>query len=65
MNIGPFKQKQICVKLRLFSYPPVLTCVLGAQKNPFIETVPLSTHNIMFPYRNKKNIFLVRPEFFY
>ena len=30
----------------LFSYPPVKTCVWGAQKNRLIETVLLSTHNI-------------------
>ena len=29
-----------------FSYPSVLTYVLGAQKNRLIETVLLSTHNI-------------------
>ena len=31
-----------------FSYPSVLTYVLGAQKNRLIETVLLSTHNICF-----------------
>ena len=35
-------------KLRLFSYPSVETCVLGAQKNRLIATVLLSTHNICF-----------------
>ena len=35
-------------KLRIFSYPSVLTCVLGTQKNRLIETVLLSTHNICF-----------------
>ena len=35
-------------KLLIFSYPSVLTCVLGAQKNSLIETVLLSTHNIPF-----------------
>ena len=30
----------------IFSYPSVLTYVLGAQKNCLIETVLLSTHNI-------------------
>ena len=40
--------KIICVKLRLFSYRSVETCVLGAQKNRLIETVLLSTHNICF-----------------
>ena len=32
----------------MFSYPPVLIYVLGAQKNRLIETVLLSTHNICF-----------------
>ena len=36
------------VKLRLFSYPFVKTCVLGAQKNRLVETVLLSTQNICF-----------------
>ena len=36
------------VKLLRFSYPSVLTYVLGAQKNGLIETVLLSTHNICF-----------------
>ena len=34
------------IKLLLFSYPSIVTCVLGAQKNRLIETVLLSTHNI-------------------
>ena len=36
------------IKSRLFSYPSVLTYVLGAQKNCLIETVLLSTNNIYF-----------------
>ena len=36
-----------CVQLEIFFYRSVLTCVLGAQKNLFIETVLLSTHNII------------------
>ena len=36
------------IKLWIFSYPSVLTYVLGAQKNRLIETVLLSTHNIYF-----------------
>ena len=36
------------VKLLMFSYPSVLTDILGAQKNRLIETVLLSTHNICF-----------------
>ena len=38
----------LSVKLQIFSYPSILTCVLGAQKNCLIETVLLSTHNICF-----------------
>ena len=33
---------------KIFSYPLVLTDVLGAQKNRLTETVLLSTHNICF-----------------
>ena len=40
--------KDFRVKLSIFSYPSVLTCVLGAQRNLLIETVLLSTHNICF-----------------
>ena len=36
------------IKLLKFSYPSVLTFVLGAQKNRLIETVLLSTYNICF-----------------
>ena len=36
------------VKLQIFSYPLILTCVLGAQKNRLIETVLSSTHNMCF-----------------
>ena len=49
MAIYPVNQtKKISIKLRLFSYPYILTFVLGAQKNCLIETVLLSTHNICF-----------------
>ena len=34
------------VKLLLFCYPSIETCVLVAQKDYLIETVLLSTHNI-------------------
>ena len=34
--------------MRIFSYPSVLTFVLGAHKNRLIETVLLSTHKICF-----------------
>ena len=36
---------------------PKFKHVLGAQKNRLIETVLLSTHNICFWLRNKKNSF--------
>ena len=42
----------------IFSYPPVLTYVLGAQKNRLIETVLLSTHNIRFGREIGKMFFL-------
>ena len=42
-------------KLKIFSYPSVLTFVVGAQKNCLHETVLLSTHN-MFWLRDKKII---------
>ena len=48
ITIGPVKQKNVSVKLRLFSYPSVKTCVLCAQKNHLIETFFLSAHNICF-----------------
>ena len=38
----------------MFSYPSVLTYVLGAQKNRLIETVLLSTHNICFGFDIRK-----------
>ena len=40
--------KFLGLKLQIFSYPSVLTYVLGVQKNRLIETVLLSTHNIYF-----------------
>ena len=48
------KQK-LSLKLWTFSYPSVVTYVLGAQKNCLIETVLLSTHNICLGWE-KKNI---------
>ena len=44
MPEGPFCQ----IGAQMFSYPSILTHVLGAQKNRLIETVHLSTHNIGF-----------------
>ena len=46
--IGQDKQKTLSVKLSIFSHPSVLTSVLGAQMDRFIETVLLSTHIICF-----------------
>ena len=43
LDIQLFKRKTVNI-----SYPSVLTCVLGAQKNRLIETDLLSTHNICF-----------------
>ena len=34
------------IKLQIFSYPTVLKCVLGAQKNRLMKMVLLSAHNI-------------------
>ena len=48
--------KHLRVKLRIFSYPIILTCVLGVQKNYLIETVLLSTHNICFGWEIRKII---------
>ena len=50
-TIGQDKQKNFS-----YNYPPVLTFVLGAQKNHLIETVLLSTNN-MFWLGNMKNDF--------
>ena len=47
----------LSVKWQIFSYPYVLTFVLGAQKNHLNETVILSTHNIFFKFRNKNSFF--------
>ena len=45
------------VKLWLFSYPSVLTYVLGARKNHWIETVLLSTHNLCFGWEIRNFFF--------
>ena len=42
------KSNIFSVKLQIFSYPSVLSFVLGVQKNRLNETVLLSTHNICF-----------------
>ena len=49
----------LSVKMLIFTYPSVLTCVLGAQKNGLIETVLLSTHNICYRLEIKKIFFLI------
>ena len=36
----------------IFSYPSILSLVLGAQKKRLIETVLLSTHNIVLVEKN-------------
>ena len=46
--IGLDKHNFFSVQLLIFSYPSILSYVLGAQKNCLIETVLLSTHNICF-----------------
>ena len=45
--ICPDKQI-LSIKLQLFSYPTIKTCVLGVQKNRLIETVLLRTQQHMF-----------------
>ena len=44
------------LKFSIFSYPSVLTYVLGAQKNRLIETVLLSSQNICFGWEIRKFI---------
>ena len=44
------------VKLYIFSYPSIYTCVLGAHMNRLIKTVLLSTNNICFELEIKKKI---------
>ena len=50
----------LSVKLLIFSYPSVLTYILGAQKNRLNETDLFEYPQHMFWLRNKKIIFLVR-----
>ena len=45
------------MSINIFSYPSILIKVLGAQNNPLIETVILSTHNISFG-REIRKLFL-------
>ena len=53
-STGLDKQKKISVKLSIFSYPSILTYVLGAQINRLIEAVLLSTHYICFGWEIRK-----------
>ena len=55
--MGPDKDSFVRLKLHLFPYSSILTCVLGAQKNRLIETVLLSTHSTSFGYIIRKIIF--------
>ena len=48
MCTGLDKQKNSSVKMKIFSYPSVVTYGFGAKKSRLIETVVLSTHNICF-----------------
>ena len=56
-NVPTLKKssKILSVTLRLFSYPSVYACVLGAEKNRLIEIVLLSTYN-MFWLRKKNSV---------
>ena len=56
-SIGLDKQKNLSVKMLIFSYSSVLTEFLGAQKNSFIETILLGTHNICFDWEIRKLFF--------
>ena len=47
-------KNKINVKMGIFPYPLIFTCILGAQKNRLIETVLLSTHNICFDQEIRK-----------
>ena len=40
--------------MSIFSYPSILTYVLGAQKNRLVETVLFRTHNICFGWEIRK-----------
>ena len=54
--IGLDKQTFLSLKMLLFSYPSVLTYVVGAQKNHLIETALLSNHNICFGSEIRKKL---------
>ena len=41
----------------MFSYPSILKYILGAQKNPLIETVLLNTHNVCLGWEIRKLVF--------
>ena len=47
VKINNFLHQQFfSIKLRIYSYPSILTCVLGALKNRLIKMVLVSSHNI-------------------
>ena len=49
--------KSFSIKLEIFSYSLIFSCVLDAQKNHLIETVLLSTHNKCFGWEIRKLLF--------
>ena len=56
-STGLDEQKFLSIKQLIFSYPSVLTYVLGTQKNHLIETVLLNTHNTCFGKEIRKRFF--------
>ena len=58
-NISQNKHFFLSLKLQVFSYSLILSCVFGAGKSHLIKTVVLITYNICFKwFRNKKTIFI-------
>ena len=60
-KIRPFITERLLMGRKESNQTKTNQCVLGAQKNPLIRTVLLSTHNICFEVRNKKNDFNYTP----
>ena len=52
------QKKKPRVEVLIFSFPSLLTCVLGVQKNRLIETALLSCQNICLGWEIRK-IFLI------
>ena len=52
----PIYKKTVKQNFILFSYPSILTYVLGAKKNHLSEMVLLSTHNIHFGQEKENNL---------